>query len=113
MWLADQASYTVGSANLWLLLISIVSAGSAVAVAWINRPSRKKEPSESEIRDAIDEAVQEYRDTFVTGLLEELTRQRASSDEEIQRQKERRQAAEAEADGYRRRWRECEDARDS
>lgn len=71
MWLAE-VDPSVGTANVWLLLITIVSSGATLATTWILH-RRGKNPAS---RDAADDAVRQYRRLFVDPLHRENERLR-------------------------------------
>jgi len=96
VWLSD-AGTSVTSANLWLLLIAIVSTGGTVATTWITR-RRGKSPAS---RDAADDAVKQYKRYFADPL---------HRDNELLRAEVK--VLRAETNTYRQRWRDCEDAAD-
>jgi len=96
VWLSD-AGTSVTSANLWLLLIAIVSTGGTVATTWITR-RRGKSPAS---RDAADEAVRQYKRYFADPL---------HRDNQLLRNELK--VAHVETEAYRKRWRDCEDATD-
>jgi hypothetical protein len=95
VWLSD-AGTSVTSANLWLLLVTIVSTGGTVATTLIAR-RRGKNPAS---RDAADDAVKQYKRYFA----DPLHRDNQQLRDEIK-------VARAEVEAYRKRWRDCEDAK--
>jgi hypothetical protein len=94
VWIAD-ASSSVTSANLWLLLITIVSTGGTVSTSWILH-RRGKNPAS---RDAANDAVKQYKHYFADPLHRDNERLRNEL-----------KVSRAETDVYRRRWLECEDS---
>jgi hypothetical protein len=96
VWIADASSAGT-SANLWLLLVTIVSSATTLATAWIAR-RRGKSPAS---RGAADDAVKQYRRYFAEPL---------HRDNELLRAEIK--VARAETEAYRKRWRDCEDAAD-
>lgn len=112
MWLADAAAIDPNSGSLWIAMAALFTALGGVVVALITT-RRSRGSHRSEVRKAATEAVREYRKTFAEPLrLENEALRRENEDlrngTELVRERERRIAAEAESDGHRMRWIECE-----
>lgn len=111
MWLAE-AAVDPNSGSLWIALAALFTALGGVLVALITT-RRSRGSHRTEVRKGQDEAVREYRKTFAEPLRRENETLRQENEDlrngtELARERERRIAAEAESDGHRARWIECE-----
>lgn len=68
MWGAE--SLASGSGNLWLLLATVVTTFGAIASTVIT-VFHHSGPTRDEISSAVEDAIDEYRDTFTEPLREE------------------------------------------
>ncbi len=77
MWIA--ADPVTGVSGGWIVLASLITAASAVAISLIqNRRARpSKQAQRKHIRSAADEAVREYRELYVDELRAEVRRLQA------------------------------------
>lgn len=88
MWhlFADESISPGGTANLWLLMITIVTTlGNITSIVITTWNTRGSNATHDDISEAVQDAIDEYRTTFTIPLREENRRLRKQLDDERKR----------------------------
>lgn len=97
MWLAAE-DVAVGTANVWLVLVTLITVSGSILSVLLSNRSLKRNKNET-ARESAEEQHKVDQEIYERIM------------HENRRLSNRLEAAEAERDGYRRKWENCEQGR--